>query len=90
MVKINMLLPSFRDAAVVFVESSMALAKVFEAESISKTTKTQDILQLISQITSLIDEKHYLAAFFRKQARCSKITRTNGHKTSLRSPKDRF
>lgn len=64
MVKINMLLPRFRDAAVVFVESSMALAKVFEAESISKTTKTQDNLQLISQITSLVDEKNCLAAFF--------------------------
>ena len=66
MVKINMLLPSFRDAAVAFVESSMAFAKVFEAEGISKTTKTQDMFQLISQITSLIDEKHCLAAFFRK------------------------
>ena len=58
-----MLLPSFRDTAVVFGESSMALAKVFEAESISKTTKTQDIFQLISQITSLIGKKHCLAAF---------------------------
>jgi len=75
---INMLLPSFRDTAVVFGESSMALAKVFDAESISKTTKTQDIFQLISQIIRLIGEKHCLAAFFRKGTRCSKITRING------------
>ncbi len=59
-----MLLPSFRDTAVVFGKSSMALAKVFEAESISKTTKTQDIFQLISQITSLIGEKHCLERFY--------------------------
>jgi hypothetical protein len=49
---------------VVFGESSMALAKVFDAESISKTTKTQDIFQLISQITSLIGKKQDFAAFF--------------------------
>lgn len=71
-----MLLPSFRDTAVVFGESSMALAKVFEAESISKTTKTQDIFQLISQITSLIGEKHCLGAFFfRSGTRCLKLRR---------------
>jgi hypothetical protein len=58
----------------------MALAKVFDAESISKTTKTQDIFQLISQITSLIGEKHGLAAFFlRGETRRSKTTRPNGH-----------
>lgn len=68
-----MLLPSFRDTAVVFGESSMALAKVFEAESISKTTKTQDIFQLISQITSLIGEKHCLAAFFAKERVAQKL-----------------
>jgi hypothetical protein len=74
-----MLLPSFRDTAVVFGESSMALAKVFDAESISKTTKTQDIFQLISQITSLIGQKHGLAAFFlRSGTRCLKTTQTHG------------
>ena len=73
-----MMCPSFRDTAVVFGESGMALANVFDGENISKKTKTQDIFQLISQITSLIGEKHCLAAIFRKGTRCSKITRTNG------------
>ena len=58
-----MLLHSFRDTTVVFGESSMALAKVFDAESISKKTKTQDIFHLISQITSFIGKKNGFAAF---------------------------
>ena len=39
----------------VFGESGMALANVFDGENISKKTKTQDIFQLISQIYSLIE-----------------------------------